>query len=499
MLSLRAAAAILGCSVVGDGTVVFDRVSSDSRDLRAGDLFVALRGERFDGHGFIAGAAQAGAVAVLAESLPEGFSGNALVVPDTRVALGLLAEGWRRRFALPVIGVTGSNGKTTVKEMLAAILAAAVGETARLATAGNLNNDIGTPLTTLRLHSGHQLAVIEMGMNHPGEIAQLARIAQPTVALVNNAQREHQEFMQSVAAVAQENGSVFAALPADGVAVFPAGTEFDALWRDLAGPRACRSFALDDGFVPGADGAGAESAGRADGAGAGASAAAAASAAADVIGHATPTATGWSLSLTGAVEVAGIDLHLFGRHNALNAVAAAASAAAAGVGAEAIRAGLSAFRPVKGRLQAKVAALAPATGARVLDDTYNANPDSVLAAIDVLAALPAPRVLVLGDMGEVGDNGPQFHAEVGAAARERGIDTLVTMGELAREALAAFANPGTPAPRHPQPPAESAEQAAQAAAFAAGSGGSILVKGSRFMRMERVVAALCGEAATGAH
>ncbi|WP_085314871.1 UDP-N-acetylmuramoyl-tripeptide--D-alanyl-D-alanine ligase [Derxia lacustris] len=478
MLSLRAAAAILGCPFAGDGRAVFTRVSSDSRDLRAGDLFVALRGERFDGHGFVAQAIAGGAAAVLAEALPDGFAGNALLVPDTRAALGLLAAGWRRRFALPVIGVTGSNGKTTVKEMLAAILAAAAGEGARLATAGNLNNDIGTPLTTLRLHSGHQLAVIEMGMNHPGEIAQLARIAQPTVALVNNAQREHQEFMQSVAAVAQENGSVFAALPADGVAVFPAGTEFDALWRDLAGGRRCLGFALAD-----------------ESAAAGTSA----TPPADVIGHATPAEHGWTLALAGAVDVAGIELHLFGRHNALNAVAAATSAAAAGIAPEAIRAGLTAFRPVRGRLQAKTATLAPAAGARVLDDTYNANPDSVLAAIDVLASLPAPRVLVLGDMGEVGDNGPQFHAEVGAAARERGIDTLIAMGELARAALAAFANAGLPAPRHPQPLAESPEAAADAAALAAGSGGSILVKGSRFMRMERVVAALCGEAATGAH
>ena len=498
MLSLRAAAAIVGCPFVGDGAAVFARVSSDSRDLRAGDLFVALRGERFDGHGFIAQALAAGASAVLAEQLPDGFAGNALVAADTRVALGLLAAGWRRRFALPVIGVTGSNGKTTVKEMLAAILAAAAGEGARLATAGNLNNDIGTPLTTLRLHAGHQLAVIEMGMNHPGEIAQLARIAQPTVALVNNAQREHQEFMQSVAAVAQENGSVFAALPADGVAVFPAGTGFDALWRDLAGGRACRSFALDDapaGAPIDALRAGIEAI-------SGASTEAHARRA-DVIGHATPTDFGWALSLSGALDIAGIDLHLFGRHNALNAVAAATCAAAAGVDAEAIRAGLTDFRPVRGRLQVKTAALAPAAGARVLDDTYNANPDSVLAAIDVLASLPAPRVLVLGDMGEVGDNGPQFHAEVGQRARECGIDALIVMGELARAALTAFADTGASGAVDQQAPtsaeAASAEDAATTAAQAAGGTGSILVKGSRFMRMERVVVALCGETVAGAH
>jgi UDP-N-acetylmuramoyl-tripeptide--D-alanyl-D-alanine ligase len=473
MLSLNAAAAMCRAQLLGDradttlGSRVFKRVTTDSRDVQAGDLFVALSGERFDGHDFVPDVLARGAVAALvSRAKPSQLAARPLLLAaDTRVALGALATGWRRRFELPVIGVTGSNGKTTVKEMIACILAAAVGEDARLATRGNLNNEVGVPLTVLRLEARHQMAVIELGMNHPGEIAQLAAIAQPTIALVNNAQREHQEFMASVEAVALENGSVFTHLPADGVAVFPAGTQQDGLWRDLAGDRSVVRFGLMD---PTAD------------------------ARVDVNVEALGNAAqgGQRLALHGAVQTAPFVLAAFGEHNLLNAAAAAACAHAAGVSNAAIVAGLEQFAPVKGRLQRKRAA----SGALLIDDTYNANPDSVRAAIDVLAGAVAEHaaagraadiVLVLGDMGEVGHQGEQFHAEVGAYAKQRGITRLLALGEATRATVEAF---GIGATHHTE-----VQQIATALAHA-GAADVVLVKGSRFMRMERVVAALLGQA-----
>src|SRR5476649_2547391 len=226
------------------GEIAFDGVSTDSRSVAAGALFVALRGEVFDAHSFLPQVAEKGATAVVVEELPEGWTLPAIVVPNTLVALGQIANYWRRQFAMPVIGVTGSNGKTTVKEMIAAILAAAHGEEGRLATRGNLNNEIGVPLTLLRMDAQQQSAVIEMGMNHPGEIGRLSAIAAPTVAMVNNAQREHQEFMHTVEAVARENGAALAGLAADGVAVFPHGDAFSAIWQELAGARRVLRFGL---------------------------------------------------------------------------------------------------------------------------------------------------------------------------------------------------------------------------------------------------------------
>jgi len=448
MLSLRAAAAMMGARIVGDAAHGFTRVNTDTRSLAAGELFVAIAGERFDGHSFIARALELGAAGVVAEHLPDGCAGPALLVADTRCALGELAAGWRRRFDLPTIAVTGSNGKTTVKEMIASILAARFGDSARLATQGNLNNDIGVPLTTLRLAAAHHAAVIELGMNHPGEIIELARIAQPTVALINNAQREHQEFMASIDAVAQENGSVLTALAHDGVAVFPAGTVYDALWSDLAGGRRCLRFGLD--------GTG------------------------DIRGTVQASTEGTRLRIEGAVRIDDVVLATFGVHNARNALAAAACAHAAGIDEASIAHGLARFTPVKGRLQRKRAS----SGALVIDDTYNANPDSVRAAIDVLAAQPAPRWLVLGDMGEVGDHGAEYHAEIGAYAKAQGIERLCSMGSAMRDAALAYG----PGAEH-----FDAIEALIGAVRMAPSEASLLVKGSRFMRMERVVGALTGE------
>jgi UDP-N-acetylmuramoyl-tripeptide--D-alanyl-D-alanine ligase len=439
----------------------FDGVSTDSRSAGAGNLFVALRGERFDAHDFLNDVAARGVAAVVAERVPQGFGVPTLLVPDARVALGEMAVYWRQQFTMPVIGVTGSNGKTTVKEMIASILAAAFGAEQYLATRGNLNNDIGVPLTVFRLGSRDRAAVIELGMNHPGEIAMLAAMAKPTVGLVNNAQREHQEFMESVEAVAQENGAVIRALPVNGVAVFPADDPYTPLWRGYARDAQCgsMSFGLSDD--------------------------------ADVRCSYRENDFGSDLAITAGAHRFDVKLAAAGAHNVRNALAATACALAIGIAPDAVVRGLQAFAPVNGRLQRKKAR----SGAQVIDDTYNANPDSVRAAIDVLANAGAPRVLVLGDMGEVGDEGPQFHREIGAYAKQRGIDRLLTMGELARDAVAAF---GAGAAHF-----DNIDAINQAAEALAAAGTTMLVKGSRFMKMERVVRHLVepspSEQTQGAH
>jgi UDP-N-acetylmuramoyl-tripeptide--D-alanyl-D-alanine ligase len=461
----------------------FEGVSTDSRTVQAGALFVALRGESFDAHDFLDQVAAKNVAAVVVEKLPDNFPLPALVVPDTLAALGRIGNAWRSRFAIPVIGVTGSNGKTTVKEMVASILAAAFGADARLATQGNLNNEIGVPLTVMRLSEAHRAAVVELGMNHPGEIARLAAIATPTVALVNNAQREHQEFMHTVEAVARENGAVLQALPADGVAVFPGDDEYTGLWRDLAADRQVLTFGL--------------------------------SAECDVRATYTPNSFGSELKITSfprkresmlseqesdnaqardvsmgsrfhgndGVEFT-IKLAAAGEHNVRNALAACACALAAGIPQDAIVRGLEAFAPVNGRLQRKQAVC----GATVIDDSYNANPDSVRAAIDVLAQCASPRILVLGDMGEVGTQGPEFHEEIGAYAASRGIETVLVTGALARHMT------GAGAQHHEQ---FDDLLAALDKQLGSKSDATVLVKGSRFMKMERVVQHLINPHHTG--
>jgi UDP-N-acetylmuramoyl-tripeptide--D-alanyl-D-alanine ligase len=241
MMTLAEAHALLpGATLVGDGATPIARVHSDTRTLQPGDLFVALAGERFDAHAFLPRAAAAGAAAAIAQ---RDLAGPGLLVADTLAALQQLGAAWRARFTLPLIAVTGSNGKTTVTAMVAAILRAWQGDAA-FATEGNLNNHIGVPLTLLRLRARHAAGVVELGMNHPGEIGELARLARPTIALVNNAQREHQEFMQSVEAVARENGSVFAHLATGGVAVFPADDAHAHVWREIVGAAPKLTFAL---------------------------------------------------------------------------------------------------------------------------------------------------------------------------------------------------------------------------------------------------------------
>jgi UDP-N-acetylmuramoyl-tripeptide--D-alanyl-D-alanine ligase len=458
MFNLQQAQAwLVGARLVGDGLVGVQRVHSDTRTLQPGDLFVALKGERFDANSFLGQARAAGAVAVLcsdeAALRSSGLPG--LVVADTRLALAQLATGWRAQFRLPLIAGTGSNGKTTVTQMIASILRAWKPQ-ATLATEGNLNNDIGVPLTLLRLRAAHELAVVELGMNHPGEIAVLSAMAQPTVALVNNAQREHQEFMATIEAVARENGAVIEALGGSGTAVFPADDVYSGLWHELAASRARLTFAI------------AGQAGVAD------------------VHCEAPAWTGaaWQVRAQTPVGVLAYTLRVAGLHNVKNSLAAAACALAAGVPLVHIAQGLETFEPVKGRSRALALQLA----GRVLtlvDDSYNANPDSVRAAVDVLAGLPGPHLLVLGDMGEVGSEGPRFHAEVGAYARERSIEHLYALGE---QSAAAVRSHG--AGRH-FPDIDSLNAATLQVLSQVGS---VVVKGSRFMRMERVVQAVTAHA-----
>ena len=461
MMTLAQAHALLpGSQLVGDGSVAIARVHSDTRTLKPGDLFVALKGERFDAHDFLPQAQATGAVAAIAQRglVEAGLPG--LVVADSRVALGELAAAWRAQFDLPLIAVTGSNGKTTVTQMIASILRAWHGAAA-FATEGNFNNDIGVPLTLLRLNregtGQHRAGVVELGMNHPGEIGQLSRWTAPTVALVNNAQREHQEFMQSVEAVARENGAVIEALPADGVAVFPLDdAAHTPIWKELAGHRRVLGFALQGP--------------------------------ADVTGDATWSTDHWAMRLHTPTGDATANVRVAGWHNVKNALASTACALAAGCPLDAVVRGLEAFEPVKGRSQVQRIQHA-GRDVTLIDDTYNANPDSMRAAIDVLSTLPEPRWLVMGDMGEVGDQGPAFHREVGAHAAVQGVEFLWAVGAASAHAVEAYRAAGGATARHFDTVAEVLAAVQQQQAPAAGA---VVVKGSRFMKMEQVVAALRG-------
>ncbi len=441
------AAAVNGRLVGADVTV--EGVSTDTRAIAKGALFIALAGERFDAHDFLDQAMAAGAGALLvadAGKLPAGVS--AVVVDDTRLALGRLAAAWRARFALPVIAVTGSNGKTTTKEMIAAILKVAHGA-AVLSTRGNLNNDIGLPLTLLGLSAAHRAAVIEMGMNHPGEIAYLAPIGAPTVALVTNAQRAHLEGMGDLDEVAREKGAIFSGLPAEGVAVINADDSYAGYWRGVAAGRPVRSFAIDG--------------------------------AADVVGKVRQHGLETAIDLSAPEGEVHIALRIPGRHNAGNAVAAAAACLAAGVPLAAVAAGLESFSGVKGRLQRRAGKL----GAEILDDTYNANPDSVRAGIDVLASTIGRKLLILGDMGEIGEACAQYHDEIGGYAKSQGVDLLFALGDATKAAVRNFGDGA----RH----FCHVDKLIAAADKELGPDTTVLVKGSRFMKMERVADALAAE------
>ncbi|MDO5101818.1 MAG: UDP-N-acetylmuramoyl-tripeptide--D-alanyl-D-alanine ligase [Lautropia sp.] len=447
--------------MIGRGDTWFSGVSTDTRSVKPGDLFVALKGDRFDGHQFIDEAMAAGAAGVLVDQWPKRRDIPMLVVPSARKALGQLAEAWRARFDLPVIAVTGSNGKTTVKEMIASVLAAHFGPDGALVTEGNLNNDIGVPLTILRLRAHHQAAVIELGMNHPGEIAVLTRIAQPTIGLVLNAQREHQEFMDGPEATARENGAVLQGMAKQGIAIFPGDDPCNELWYRMKADRFSLEFGLCDSF--------------------------------DTTLHmvcalASAHPSGFEARI--AENRFNIRLNIAGRHNVRNALAALVCTWVLPVSPATIEAGLAAFRPVAGRLCREQ----QANGLVLIDDTYNANPDSMRAAVDVLTDEAGPRLIVMGDMGETGAQAGAFHREVGQYAREQGIEMIWAVGQDMKVAAEAagdkarhWASVEDLLAEHPTPPPGVA---------------SILVKGSRFMRMERIVRAwsdTSGQPSTAPH
>lgn len=452
------------------GAISISRVGSDSRQIQSEELFIALSGDRFDAHDFLGDVTIAGASAALIshkEKCPTNLP--AVCVQDVKQSLGELAKAWRAQFSIPVALVTGSNGKTTVKEMIASIFKAAAGEECTLVTKGNLNNDIGLPLTLLRMRSTNRLAVIELGMNHPGETAELAVIAQATIALINNAQREHQEFMATVEAVAKEHATALSLLPSDGVAVFPADSEFSAVWRQAAAGRKVIDFALSTNSTL------------------------------------APASVMGKLLASGRIEIATelgkieVQLNTLGNHNVRNALAASAVALGAGLSLEQIKVGLESFAPINGRMQSK-----PLNVDRTLiDDSYNANPDSVRAAIDALKQSGNASWLVLGDMGEVGDQGPAFHEEVGAYAAEQGVSKLFALGEQCKFAVQGFNEVEKLSATSRATHFTTLDQLLAELNLALKDDDSskqvhldILVKGSRFMRMERVVQALLEEAKT---
>ncbi len=450
MMLLSQAARVLGGRLIGPD-VMFVAVSSDSRKIAAGDLFVALQGGNFDGSEFVSGAMQGGAVAALvnADSIKKLSSDlspqtSILAVEDTRLALGRLAAYWRGQFTVPLVAVTGSNGKTTVKEMLASILRTAAGSAdAVLATQGNLNNDIGMPLMLLKLRATHRYAVIEMGMNHSGEIDYLTRLARPDVAIVNNAGSAHLAGLGSVEAVARAKGEIFAGLPENGIAVINADDAHAPLWRTLAGNHALIEFGLER----------------------------------HVAVHAQwqPQGQGARIEVSTPQGNFQANLQVPGVHNVRNALAATAAALALHIGLPHIAAGLEKFPGVGGRLQRKAAL----HGAVLIDDSYNANPASLHAALKVLAQASGKKILVLGDMGELGAAAARLHGEIGAEARRLGVDELLALGELTAHTVHEF---GAGA-RH----FERIEDLLATLVKDMGADSTVLVKGSRFMRMERVV------------
>jgi UDP-N-acetylmuramoyl-tripeptide--D-alanyl-D-alanine ligase len=449
MMQLSQAANMLDAKLVGND-VLFAAVSKDSRAIHQGDLYVALKGEHFDGHKFIDDAAAAGAVAALVSenqstALPQ------IQVADTRLALGALAAGWRRQFTGTLVGITGSNGKTTVKEMCRSILAQHAGDAQVLSTQGNLNNDIGLPLTLLALRAQHQFAVIEMGANHVGEIDYLTHIAQPDVALVNNAAPAHIEGFGSLENIAHAKAEIYSGLGKLGIAVINLDDHFAPLWLDICKQKICRTFSLDN-------------------------------TAANVYAselQMDAESSQFVLHVDGVSEK--VTLMLPGRHNVMNALAATAACSSTGVKINTIAAALKSFNPVSGRLNIKRCI----HGARMIDDTYNANPQSFNAAMQVLTAMSGSPWMVMGDMAELGSKAKELHRALGAQAKQMGIQRLFATGEFSREAVRGF---GTNAQWF-------ADQLSLIAAVKSEitSENIVLVKGSRFMAMEKVVNALLSE------
>ncbi len=438
--------------------VAFGRVSSDSRALEPGALFVALVGERFDGHDFVAGAEKLGAAGAIVSRYVECGLPQ-VVVPDTLAALAAFAREWRRTFGGTVVGITGSNGKTTVKEMTGAILAQ-LGPC--LVTQGNLNNHIGVPLTLCRLDATHRTAVIEMGANHQREIAHLASIGEPNVGLVINAGPAHLEGFGGIEGVAKGKGELFEALGAAGIAIINADDVYATYWRGLArGAGRIVTFGMRE---------------HAD------------VRASNVVSRIGADGFSTTFDLSTPAGQCSIELGLAGEHNVMNALAAAAAAMAAGAGLDAVERGLRTMRPVVGRLETKQAL----HGARLIDDAYNANPGSLRVGLHSLAAVPGERWLVLGEMAELGEEGPQLHAEMGALARECGVTRLLAVGAGSRPAVETF-GVGASWFAH-------ADDVVATLLPHLREGLTVYVKGSRVNKLERVVAALMpGDAPKGVH
>ena len=424
------------------------RIVTDSRDIQEGDVFFALAGERFDAHDFVEDVLAAGATAVVVSREDCAALKGALKVDDTLAALQKLAKAWRENVNPFVFGITGSSGKTTVKEMLACVLRHRFGNEAVLATAGNFNNHIGLPLTLLKLNEKHRYSVIEMGMNHFGELSLLTQIAGPNVALVNNALRAHVGCgFDGVGDIAKAKSEIYEGLLSDGIALIPCEDANIATFEAATAQLNAQTFGVASGDV-----------------------------------HAEnielkPLSCEFDL-VRGNERVA-VVLPVPGRHNVHNAVAAAALALAAGLSLAEVSDGLKNFSNIKGRLNIKQGI----KGATLIDDTYNANPDSMKAAIDVLAAMPAPRIFVMGDMGELGeDEAAAMHAEVGAYARDQGIEAAYFVGDNSVEAAETFGAEGLWfAAKDPLIQVLSHDLPERA---------TVLVKGSRFMKMEEVVEAL---------
>jgi UDP-N-acetylmuramoyl-tripeptide--D-alanyl-D-alanine ligase len=434
----------------------FSSVSTDTRTLKPGALFVALTGPNFDGHEFTGAALERGAAAALVER-PLAADLPQVVVPDPLAALSAFARAWRRQFHIPVVGVTGSNGKTTTKELIGAILSR-LGPT--LVTRGNLNNHIGVPLTLLELTAQHSYAVIEMGANHQGEIAHLANIAEPTVGVVTNAGAAHLEGFGSLEGVAVGKGEMFRALPVEGVAVINADDAYAAYWRENRSAERVLTF----GFEQPADFSAHKVQARSDASG---------------------FRTDFELVMPYGRKAA--TLHLAGLHNLRNALGAAAAACAAGAELDDIVAGLAAMKSVAGRLELKPAL----NGAYVVDDSYNANPSSLKAGLDAFRSFSGARWLVLGEMKELGASADELHAEVGRYARQAGVERLLAVGERARYAVEAF---GSGAEWF-----EDVDALIDSARRSLRKDVAVLIKGSRANRLERVAAALTGGAAKDSH
>jgi len=435
----------------------FDAVSTDSRTLNAGDLFFALRGERFDAVAFLGEAERRGAAGAVVDARQQGALPQ-IEVADTLRALGALARNWRARYRLPVIGVTGSNGKTTVKEMIASILRVAFagpgGASRVLVTSGNLNNEIGLPLTVLRLVDSHRAAVLEMGAAKPRDIEYLTDIAAPTIGVVTNAGAAHLAGFGNEETVAATKGEMFESLTAGNVAVINHDDQYASFWRELAGPADVVSFGVTNG----------------------------ATFKAVDIRETDAGGTGLDFTLECPVGHLVIHVPMAGQHNVLNALAAAAAAHAAGASLPAIAEGLAEVHNIPGRLLA----LRGPGGMTVYDDSYNANPVSVAAAIDFLADRGGETWLILGDMAELGADSAALHGRIGRHARQSGISRLFTYGDRARDAAEEFGVGG----------ATFDDLDALAAAICAGQSASVtaLVKGSRCMGLDRLVAAVCAAA-----